>query len=98
MLGLTEIAKPASLTGRGGFWCVAGGFQVHIGVEDGFDRLTTKAHVAYTVDDIAAWRVRLEAAGCEILDSVPIPSYDRFETRDPFGNRIELIAPADSKA
>ena len=91
LLGLTEIAKPESLAGRGGFWCAAGDLPVHVGTEDGFDRLTTKGHVAYAVDDIVLWRDRLATAGCQILESVPIPGYDRFETRDPFGNRIELI-------
>ena len=44
------------------------------------------AHVAYRVNDIAHWRAKLEQAGCVILDSLPIPGHDRFETRDPFGN------------
>jgi catechol 2,3-dioxygenase-like lactoylglutathione lyase family enzyme len=35
--------------------------------------------------------VGTEDAGLEILDLVPIPGYDRFETRDPFGNRLEFI-------
>ena len=50
VLGLREIAKPASLAGRGGLWLEIGDQQVHIGTEDGFDRLTTKAHIAYEVD------------------------------------------------
>ena len=27
----------------------------------------------------------------EVLDSVPIPGFARFEFRDPFGSRVELI-------
>lgn len=27
----------------------------------------------------------------EILNSVPIPDYERFELKDPFGNRVEMI-------
>ena len=91
VLGLTEIAKPESLAGRGGFWCKAGDVQVHIGTEDGFDRLTTKAHIAYAIRDIPYWRERLLATGCQIIESIPIPGYDRFEFRDPFGNRVEFI-------
>jgi len=53
LLGLTEIEKPHSLAGRGGFWVVVGDRQVHIGTEDGVDRLKTKAHVAYQVTDVA---------------------------------------------
>jgi catechol 2,3-dioxygenase-like lactoylglutathione lyase family enzyme len=93
VLGLREIAKPESLVGRGGFWLEIGGQQIHVGVEDGFDRLTTKAHIAYEVEDADFWRGRLESAGLTIADSLPIPGFERFETRDPFGNRIELIQP-----
>ncbi len=92
LLGLTEIPKPESLAGRGGFWLAAGNLPVHVGTEPEWDRSQTKAHVAWCVEDISAWRDVLTAAGCQIEDSVPIPGYDRFETRDPFGNRIEFIA------
>lgn len=93
VLGLTEIEKPASLQGRSGFWLQLGDQQVHIGTEDGVDRSRTKAHIAYQVDDLAAWQQHLEAHSFVIGDSVPIPGYVRFEFRDPFGNRIELIQP-----
>jgi len=91
VLGLPEIGKPSSLHGRGGFWVQVGPRQLHIGVEPGVDRMATKAHVAYLVADLAAWRDRLLAHGIEPLESVPIPGYLRFECRDPFGNRLELI-------
>jgi len=95
ILGLSENPKPPSLQGRGGFWLALGDLQIHVGTEDGFDRSATKAHLAYEVDDLEAWRDRLRAAGATILDSVPIPGYDRFEFRDPFGNRVEFIRPHD---
>lgn len=91
LLGLPEIAKPASLQGRGGFWLQVGDRQVHVGVEKGVDRKATKAHLAYQVTAVEAWRVRLQEQGIEILDGVPIPGYERFEFRDPFGNRVEFI-------
>ena len=93
LLSLREVEKPASLQSRGGFWVGLGDVQIHIGTEDRVDRRATKAHLAYQVDDIEAWRERLEAAGVTILESVPIPGYDRFEFRDPFGNRVEFIRP-----
>ncbi len=92
-LGLTEVAKPASLQDRGGFWLMAGDMSLHIGVEDGVDRTKTKAHVAFQVEDIGGWRRKLENAGISVLDSIPIPGYVRFECRDPFGNRLEFIQP-----
>ncbi len=93
VLGLTEIPKPGSLRSRGGFWLALADQQVHVGVEDGFDCSTTKSHIAYEVDDLAYWRARLEAEGIAIGESVPIPGYDRFEFRDPSGNRVEIIQP-----
>ncbi|HLZ56668.1 MAG TPA: VOC family protein [Ktedonosporobacter sp.] len=91
LLGLPEIEKPVSLQGRGGFWLQVGDRQVHVGVEEGVDRQATKAHLAYQVTDIGAWRIRLQEQGIKILGGVPIPGYERFEFRDPFGNRVEFI-------
>jgi len=91
VLGLKEVEKPESLEGRGGFWLQVGAQQVHVGTEDGVDRDATKAHIAYRVDDVDHWQRRLENQGIFIGDSVPIPGYKRFEFRDPFGNRVEMI-------
>ena len=90
-LGLKEIPKPESLQGRGGFWLELNGFPIHVGTEDEFDRTKTKAHLAYLVDDLESWREKLEAKGLKILEGVPIPNYNRFEFRDPFGNRVEFL-------
>lgn len=90
-LELKEIPKPDSLSGRGGFWLELGAFQIHVGTEDDFDRTKTKAHVAYLVEDLDAWREKLENRGVKILDGIPIPGYRRFEFRDPFGNRAEFL-------
>ncbi len=94
VLGLPEIEKPESLCKRGGFWLRVGDRQVHVGIEDAVNRRATKAHVAYAVHDLAGWRQRLAAAGVEILEGVPIPGFERFEFRDPFGNRVEFIESA----
>lgn len=91
LLGLKEIPKPDTLAGRGGFWLALGDIQIHVGTEDSVDRAKTKAHLAYQVHDLPAWQHKLEANGIEIGDSAPIPNHRRFEFRDPFGNRVELI-------
>ena len=94
VLGLQEIAKPVELQARGGLWIQLADTQLHIGTEDGIERGATKAHIAYVVDDIAAWRSALERAGIPITSSIELPGIERFEFRDPFGNRIEFTAPA----
>ncbi|UNL83520.1 VOC family protein [Priestia koreensis] len=91
VLGLAEIEKPESLKGRGGFWLKVGHQDVHVGTEEGVDRSTTKAHLAYQVEDLNHWRTILTNYNIKLLEGVPIPGYDRFEFRDPFGNRVELI-------
>ena len=91
VLGLPEIEKPVPLRGRGGFWLQVGSQEVHVGTENNVDRNQTKAHLAYQVDDIIYWRDVMNRNSVAILDSVPIPGYERFEFRDPFGNRVEMI-------
>lgn len=95
LLGLPEIQKPESLQGRGGLWIQVGGRQVHLGIQDDIDRHNSRSHLAYQVDNAAAWRSYLETNGVEIGDSVPISGHERFEFRDPFGNRVEFIQPID---
>src|ERR1700732_1945014 len=73
LLGLPEIEKPASLQGRGGFWLQVGDRQVHVGTEGPVDRTATKAHLAYQVDDLKAWRATLQEKGIVLLDGEPIP-------------------------
>ena len=93
LLGLHEIPKPESLQSRGGFWLEISGQEIHVSLEDDVNRNASKAHLAYQVDNLEFWRSRLNDAGFTILEGVPIPGFDRFETRDPFGNRLELIQP-----
>jgi len=95
VMGLKEITKPANLQARGGLWLSFGDQQLHIGVEEGVNRSATKAHLAYEVTDLAAWESHLRRAGITPLESAPIPGYQRFEFRDPFGNRVELIQRMD---
>jgi catechol 2,3-dioxygenase-like lactoylglutathione lyase family enzyme len=93
VLGLPEVEKPASLRERGGFWLMAGQTPVHVGTEDGVDRSRTKAHVAYRVDDLAAWRERLQDHHVAVSEPAPVPGLLRLEFRDPFGNRVEFVQP-----
>jgi catechol 2,3-dioxygenase-like lactoylglutathione lyase family enzyme len=92
-LGMREIQRPAVFTSKG-IWVNAGNFELHIGVEDGVER-KTRAHLAYEVTDIRAWREKVSAQGWKITEQPKIPNFERFHFRDPFGNNIELIARAD---
>jgi catechol 2,3-dioxygenase-like lactoylglutathione lyase family enzyme len=90
-LGLREIAKPEVLQKRGGFWVELGAVQIHVGTEDGVERKKTKAHLGFEVDDLAAARALIEQLGLEISEGEPLPGLERFEFRDPFGNRMEFV-------
>lgn len=91
VLGLNEIPKPEILQTRGGFWLEIGAFQVHIGTEDKTERMNSKAHIAYEVEDLELWREKLSENNVTIIEGIPIPHYKRFEFRDPFGNRVEFL-------
>lgn len=93
ILGLKEINKPPQLEGRGGFWLKVGDRQLHIGTENDLDRTGSKAHIAYEVDDLESWKAQLQKEGVQVEFPPQIPGYERFEFRDPFGNRVEFTQP-----
>ena len=88
-LGMKQIQRPPVFKSNG-IWLHAGNFELHIGVEDGVERIT-RAHLAYEVTDLANWRKRITDNGWKITEQPKIPNYERFHFRDPFGNNIELI-------
>ena len=95
LLGLPEIAKPEALAARGGCWFQCGSQQLHVGVADPFAP-ATKAHPAFAVEDAAALERllgELAAAGCATRHDVELPGVTRAFADDPFGNRVELVAP-----
>ena len=90
VLGLSEVEKPASLSGRGGCWFESGSVKVHLGVDADF-HAATKAHPAFLVDDVQALEKRALAADATVKRDVPLPGYERIHVFDPFGNRIEFM-------
>src|SRR4051794_38997563 len=91
VLGLKETALPEALASRNLIWFELGQSTLHVGFEDGINRAATGAHLAYEVNDIAAFRRRVKDAGFELIEQPKLPGLDRFHTRDPFGNRLEII-------
>ncbi len=92
LLGLKQIPKPENLARRGGVWFATAILQLHLGVDPDFVP-AKKAHVAFQVDDLDLVRSRLAAAGIVIVKDEPLPGFDRFYVSDPFGNRVECLAP-----
>lgn len=89
VLGLQRIEKPDG-TREKGAWFQAGSTQVHITIDE--HNPPKIAHFALVVGDAQSAVERLRAAGCHIEQASSIPGRKRFYTRDPAGNRIELVA------
>ena len=99
-LGLTEVAKPPVLAARGGCWFRAYDgdgrvtAEIHVGVEEPFTP-ARKAHPSFVVTDLDEVAARLAAAGIDVAFNDEIPGVRRFETSDPFGNRLEFRGAVD---
>ena len=95
LIGLAELAKPEPLKARDGVWFALGAQQLHIGVEQPF-LPARKAHPALRVapGGLDALAARLAAAGADVVWDDALPGVRRFYTRDPWGNRVELLAGA----
>ncbi|MDO9457300.1 VOC family protein [Nocardioides sp.] len=102
-LGLTEVDKPEALRARGGAWFRAHDArgdvvaELHVGVEDPFVA-ARKAHPAFVLadeDELDATADRVAALGCDVdhTERLTFDGYFRVHTRDPHGNRVELLAP-----
>lgn len=95
LLELAEVDKPEMLAARGGCWFAVGGQQLHVGVAQPFTP-SARAHPALHVGDRAALQTlaaRLQAGGYTLEWDDAIDGIARFYVHDPFGNRLELVAP-----
>ncbi|HEY6335271.1 MAG TPA: VOC family protein [Alphaproteobacteria bacterium] len=91
ILGIPEVPKPAELAKRGGAWFEHHGIKVHLGVDPNFIP-AKKAHPGFIVDDLDELIERLGNAGHQAAVEATEDGRRAF-VHDPFGNRIELIAP-----
>lgn len=90
VLGMTEVAKPDVLAGRGGVWFEAGAVRLHLGVETPFIP-ARKAHPAFQVKSLADVCADLDSKGIPWRTDVDLPGITRIFVADPFGNRIEIL-------
>ncbi len=90
LLGLAEVDKSPVLAARGGVWFRGEGYELHVGVEEGFTP-AGKAHPAFLVEDADALAAQLASSGVEVTWDDNFPGYRRFHTRDLHGNRVEIL-------
>lgn len=95
LLGLAELERPAGAATAGAWLWIdrAAGVELHLSGEAGEEwPIQSGRHIGLLVDDLEAARARLVEAGYAIQAARPLPNRDRFFVRDPFGNRVELLA------
>jgi catechol 2,3-dioxygenase-like lactoylglutathione lyase family enzyme len=95
LLGLRELEKPAALRASDGVWFAAGSQELHVGVAEDFTP-ARKAHPALRVasdEALDALAGALTGAGAAVEWDDRIEGRRRFFTADPWGNRLELLAP-----
>jgi catechol 2,3-dioxygenase-like lactoylglutathione lyase family enzyme len=89
-LGLRRLDKPEGGTGSPGTWFAVGDVQLHV-ARDSHNPPPT-AHFAVTVGDFDVAVERLRDSGYHIEQAHPVPGRRRLYTRDPAGNRIEIVS------
>ncbi|HVW81325.1 MAG TPA: VOC family protein [Mycobacteriales bacterium] len=94
VLGLRQVAKPMEGTSSGGAWFdIDESTQLHIS-ERADAVMHDDMHFALVVDDFDGVLARIAAAGAEWREQPDLFGGRRGSTRDPLGNRIELLERA----
>jgi catechol 2,3-dioxygenase-like lactoylglutathione lyase family enzyme len=88
-LGLERLDKPEG-TSSSGAWFRAGAVQIHVTIEP--EPAERVGHFGLVVEDFDAVVEHLRATGSDIEAARTIPGRSRCYTRDPAGNKIEILA------
>ncbi|HVT22566.1 MAG TPA: VOC family protein [Mycobacteriales bacterium] len=98
VLGLERADKPVDGTSPGGAWFnIDDATQLHISERDDAV-MHADLHFALVVDDFDGVLARLAEAGAEWREQPDLFGGRRGSTRDPVGNRIELLERAGKLA
>jgi catechol 2,3-dioxygenase-like lactoylglutathione lyase family enzyme len=97
VIGLRRVAKPTEGADASGAWFdIDDSTQVLVSERDG--ERHPQAHFGLVVDDFDATLRRVAAVGAPWEDQPPVFGGRRGFTRDPEGNRIELLERAGDLA
>jgi catechol 2,3-dioxygenase-like lactoylglutathione lyase family enzyme len=92
VLGLRQVAKPVSLDPAGAWFDIDDRTQVHVSEREG--EVHPQSHFGIVVDDFDEQLGRLAATGAPWEDQADVFGGRRGFTRDPAGNRIEILEAA----
>jgi catechol 2,3-dioxygenase-like lactoylglutathione lyase family enzyme len=93
-LGLERVHKPEGTRAQGA-WFRVGDQEIHISQDE--HNPPKFSHFGLVVDDLEAAVGALRGSGCHIEQATAIPGRRRFYTRDPAGNRVEILSFTESK-
>jgi len=94
VLGLQQTEKPTEGTTAGGAWFdINDSNQLHVS-ERADAVMHDDMHFGLVVDDLDAVLARLAAVGAPWVPQADLFGGRRGSTRDPLGNRVELLEPA----
>ncbi|MBV9293921.1 MAG: VOC family protein [Frankiales bacterium] len=97
VLGLQRVAKPANGVDPSGAWFdIDDRTQLHVSERDG--QVHPQSHFGLVVDDFADVLDRLAAAGASWEEQADLFGGRRGFTRDPAGNRVEILEAAGALA
>lgn len=93
ILGLEEKQPPQSLTHLQLVWFAVGEDELELHflpTDDHQAQHSDQRHICLVVDDLEAYRHKLDKAGVTLIPAETIPYRPRFFCRDPFGNLLEF--------
>jgi len=97
VLGLRHVEKPTEGVAQSGAWFdVDDRSQVHVSERDG--EVHPQSHFGLVVDDFDGVLKRLHDAGAPWDDQADIFGGRRGFTRDPAGNRVEILEKSGALA
>jgi catechol 2,3-dioxygenase-like lactoylglutathione lyase family enzyme len=98
VLGFSRVDKPVEGTTPGGAWFdINSSNQLHIS-ERSDAVMHDDMHFGLVVDDFDAVLKRLAAAGAPWKEQADLFGGRRGSTKDPLGNRVELLEPTGELA
>ena len=94
VLGLRELERPRTIPAGVLSFDLGEAMELHVVLVDDPLRPPLGDHFAIAVDDLEPIKRRLADNSVSYSPSPVRAGYERVFVRDPFGNRIEFLAPA----